>query len=337
MRIVICDQCGRALHETKKCYHCGSQSLSQAQIETRIPEDALETYEKMERLLAQRKFTEVISLSRSIRQWMSDSAEVYWMRLLAKMECTTDLELILHGADLDADEDYSNAAKYADPEAYRVYLDVQEKIDRMRMELNTAMRQHFRDRKKALELPKYQQTMAQETATLRSRMNERWLELAEKENRIRALDAEARLALEGYRGSIRRAEELANAASAEASRTKSCDEFQYQAMMIRLTGALQMSEEASYAIRQMQENHPWLQEYQRLSQECQQLRTALEEDRAALKKQNAEAQTLLNRLHELDLNQERKMQSLRSGSFGEARKILGEQWNQVLRSAEIVV
>lgn len=337
MRIVICGNCGRALHEAGKCYHCGGTSLSPSVFGAQIPEAAMETYEKMEQLLAKRKFSEVLALSRELQKWMSDSAEIYWMRLLAKLECANDLELILHGADLDADEDYSNAAKYADPEAYRVYLDVQEKLDRVRMELNSAVRQHFIREKKALELPKQQQELDRETQRLRQEIDELWLKLVETENRIRILDADVRLALAGYTGSIRRAQELADEASVEANRAKEYSESQHLSMVMRLTAALQMSEEAASAIRAMEKDHPWVSEYAQMAREQQALGAALNSACEALKQQNQNAQSLLDLLHELEREQETHLAALQKGGFQSARKLLGDGWNQVLLSADVVV
>lgn len=337
MKIVICDQCGRALHETPKCFYCGSTSMHPGEFTVEIPTEAAESFGKMELLLSQRKFAEVISQSRNIRQWMGTCAEYYWIRLLARMECATDLELILRGADLDNDEDYGNAGKYAAPEEYQVYVAVQEKMEWLRMELNGAVRRIYRQRREALQLAQTLKEQEEKATAIALDLQGRWCELLTRENRIRQLDMNARLAVAEHRQSLKHALELSGDASKEASRLAECSESQYQALMMRLTAALQMSEEAAAMIRGMRDDHPWLEEYSKEKEALEETVKGIESCLEDLKKQNQKTGALLEQLTKLETEQESMRRTLRGGDFREARKLLGKEWNQVLEDAQILV
>ena len=337
MKIVICDQCGRALHETDQCFHCGGTSMRPGEITPDVPAEAAESYGKMELLLSQRKFAEVISLSRDARKWLGNCAEFYWMRLLAKMECATDLELILRGADLDNEEDYGNAGKYAAPEEYQVYAAVQEKIEWLRMELNGAVRRLYRQRREALHLADALKEQEAKADDIRSGLQITWTQLAVREMRIRQLELDATLALEEQRQGLKQAIVLAGDASKEASRLAECSESQYQTLLMRLTAALQLSEQSADMIRQMEENHPWLEAYKDEQEALEELKEKMEEYFRELETLNRETRSLRDQLTGLESEQEAMLRSLRSGSFREARKLLGTDWAKVLENAQIVL
>lgn len=337
MRIMTCSQCGRSVHEAKKCFHCGSEGLYLVDFDSSVPADAASAYGKIHEKLEKRSFSEVMSLSQGLRKWMSSSAEVYWMRLLAKHECATDLELIVRGVDLDEDEDYCNATKYASPEEYRVYLDVQEKMDRVRMELGSALRKHYAAKMRELDPAKKLEALDEEVGKQEEGLMKQWAALVEAEQDIRKLEMDARLASAEVKQTLQQALKLSREAAEEARKDDKCSESVRQSRLISATTALQMSEEAAAAAKAMRENHPWLAQMQTLQEKRDALAEAIEQDRARLKECNDQGRLLLNKLRTLELQREDALQSVRKDSFVKARQILEDAWAQVLRDAEVTV
>ncbi len=62
-----------------------------------IHENVRDEYENLERLVKNGKYTEAITLSKLVLEWMPNCSDVFWLRLLAKNGCDSDEALIRKG------------------------------------------------------------------------------------------------------------------------------------------------------------------------------------------------------------------------------------------------
>ena len=125
MIITKCNKCGELMHKADKCFVCGNASDFTKTVSTStIHENVRDEYEKLERLVKIGEFTEALTLSNLILEWMPNCSEIFWLRLLAKNGCSTDEALIRKGVSYGDSADYHNAVIFASQTQKKVYSSV---------------------------------------------------------------------------------------------------------------------------------------------------------------------------------------------------------------------
>lgn len=336
MKIMVCETCGRLIHKDERCCHCGGTGMYPAEYEQNIHPSAAKEFREMSRLLAAGEFEQVIGLFARVQEWMSFTSEVYWMRLLAEHRCATDLELICRGADLNASGDYYNAVKYAEPEEHQVYLDVRDKLESVQAMLREKTRQHFLEQQKSL-APDPSGLDGQVEAA-KERLVELWNELNDLENEIRILDGECTAAFRTQRQTLADAQKEAEAIRRQLDQTRECDENAYRTFRVRIAAAMQMSEEAAGEMKSMRNGHPWEKKYQELKARREQCESSIRRELMELKDRTRAAERALSELERLRREAEEALTAIDSGSFEQARRLLGEDtFVRVLGAAGIAV
>lgn len=336
MKIMVCESCGRFIHRDARCIHCGGANLYPAEYEQSIHPAAAKDFAEMNRLLAAGEFDRVTELADRVQEWMSFTSEVHWMRLLARNRCSTDLELICRGADLDAGGSYYNAVKYAEPEEHQVYLDVRDKLESVQAMLREKTQRHFQEQQR-LAAPD-PSGLDEQVEAAKAQLLELWNELNDVENQIRILDGECRAAFRPHRETLSAAQKEAETIRRQLDQTKECDEQTGRTYQIRIAAALQMSEEAAGEMRAMLNDHPWANKYQELKERRDRCESSIRRKVMELKDTTRAAERALSELERLRREENEALVAIDGGSFAQARQLLGEEtFVRVLNAAGIAV
>lgn len=147
MNIISCPKCGALIHQESKCCHCGTTVIGKCVSKPKIHPNVRKDYEMAWDLLQKRMFDEALQHSTVLTLWMPGDSSVYWLRLLARRRCISDLELICYAGQIKEDTDYQLAISCASKPELQVYKDVANLAEKVYQEMYREARKVIQQKK----------------------------------------------------------------------------------------------------------------------------------------------------------------------------------------------
>lgn len=337
MKIGTCQKCGKLVHQAPCCYHCGSSVTGTFVDYQEVHQNVQEQYRIIHDFLEEKKFDEVIRLTDILLEWMPRSAEVFWLRLLASRQCTCDGELISRGVACSADPNFINALKYAGTEEHLVYSNVQEKIDKICEELEKELKVYICERKAATQIVDLPQIIQHKMKATRERLFTLWSDLAEIERKLYALELECRLFAKEHQEVLQNACVTASSIKTAVNKSAECTERDRHRYLVRLTAAMQQSENARESLTNFKKQDSRIQKFNELVSSRDQKLFAITEELRVLKKYESELQNTITCFEKIEENQRTLLKQIQSAQFDKVRAFLGDSiFDRVLADAGIV-
>lgn len=267
MKIVKCLNCGKYIHKTNKCFHCGNTDEFE-QVESGIVHENVRTeYARMEYLIDHKKYDDVIALSDLVLEWMPNLAGVFWLRLLAKNKCTSALDLISKGFSCEDDADFYNALHFSDDEEHSVYVDIQNIVNKFRNILKREIINHEYNCKLETKLLQIKKGIQREMDSRKDKLFTLWSTLEEIEHSLYVLEMDIRLIVKEYQTELEKASQTANSLNSEVSRMTECGKESMHAYQVKLESVFQQSEQAKDNIESLKKQHPSIKSFTKLLSE----------------------------------------------------------------------
>lgn len=241
MKIVKCSKCNNYIHKSSKCFYCGNtMGFDEVEMPT-IHENVLVEYSEVESLIERKKFPEALNLSRAVIEWMPNLAGIFWLRLLAKNECTSTAELIQKGFDCQDDANFCNALAFSTGAEYSAYLDVRSMVLATKEALKAEVSNHEYQCKMKTDILQIKKSMKEEVDRRKEKLFSLWSELERTEHSMYMLEKDCILLSKEHRSALDIAVQAASSISVEASQLEGCT-------AVKTGDVIHQSEQAKYAI-----------------------------------------------------------------------------------------
>lgn len=337
MKIVKCKKCGNLIHETSRCYHCGNTSFDLVQERSVIHPNVKEEFRRIHILLQDKKYDDVIRLSEALLEWMPRCAEVFWIRLLASHKCSTDIELICTGVVCHEDANYSNAVRYASPDEYKAYTDVNKKIEAIQGGLQKELVRFIHDRKVATRVTNMPLEIKKQMESKRKRLYDLWCDLEATEQKLYMKDMDCRLLSREYQDALQSAHSTASSIKSATYKSDQCTEKELHNYQARLGATLRQSEQTRESLANMKAQHPWVKEFAELVQLREQQITAITVELNALKRYESDIRGVVSAFERIEENFHNVSRQIQNAQFREVKAFLEDTiFDRVLREAGIV-
>lgn len=264
MEIVRCSKCGKYIHKATQCYHCCNSADFHEVSNPLVHKNVAQDYVKMEILINDKKYNEAISLSYRILEWMPFSSSLYWLRLLAKNNCSTAIELIRKGFPCDTDSDFLNALDYSTGEEHDSYRDIQNAISDIRTSLKKEIRAHKYNCIKKTNIINLRKTMQSEIDRRKQDLFSSWYDLEAIEQSLSEIEADCRLLIKDHQESMENAVQEALSIKKEVEKSTECTAYVRHSRMTRMGSVLQQYTSAKDSILRIKAQHPWVKDFQEL-------------------------------------------------------------------------
>ena len=313
--------CQNILLPAGACCCCKQDNFGKEGSENLHPR-AASAYESALRDVAAREFDAALMLLDAVKLWSPQESGVYFYRLLARLHCTFEGDLLLHGFDCREDQgdpDFMMARKFAATEAERRFYDTLAKAD-------LAIRKELGERERA--------AFEQELEAIREKIRSRGPEISALQEELQKLQQELmEVRLEQtdigseleqavlQRQNVHRiyAETQFNQVSDVAALAQA-DELTTDAVhtcFVRLAAVSAAVEAADAVKKETAEQHPWIPALNALDQRAEALReqirqkqaeieskdkdlVSMQEDYQALQERFAESEKALHEFRFLD-------------------------------------
>lgn len=337
MKIVKCKKCGNMIHEASRCYHCANTSFDPIQEKNVIHPNVKEEFRRIHILLQDKKFDDVIRLSEVLLEWMPRCAEVFWIRLLASHKCSTDMELICTGVVCHEDANYSNAVRYASPDEYKAYTDVNKRIEAIQGGLQKELVRFIHDRKVATRVTNMPLEIKKQMESKRKRLYDLWCDLEATEQKLYMKEMDCRLLSREYQDALQSAHSTASSIKSATYKSDQCTEKELHTYQARLGATLRQSEQTRESLANMKAQHPWVKEFAELVQLREQQITAITVELNALKRYESDIRDVVSAFERIEENFHNVSRQIQNAQFREVRAFLEDTiFDRVLREAGIV-
>lgn len=264
MKIVKCPQCGKYLHKAARCLYCGNTAGFQEIPEEEIHKNVSTDYAHAIYLLESKKFDEAMELSYSVIEWMPNLSEIFWLRLLAKNNCVSDVELIYKGFDCEQDSDYCNALRFAKGESKKAYSGIGDIIKMLRQSFKSELASHELKKKAETDILNIKKTFQGDIDSRKKKLFELWSNLEETEQALYALEMDCRTLASEHITSLEQAAQDASLLKNAVYKLDECTAESLNAYQVKMGAILQQSEQAKAALIDIKHQHPWVKEYKEL-------------------------------------------------------------------------
>lgn len=333
MKIVKCLKCGKYIHKADKCFHCGN-TIGFDEIERfEIHENVVGEYLEIESLVKNKKFNEAISLSYTVIEWMPVCPEVFWLRLLAKNKCTSDVELIKKGFDCENDEDLYNALTFSNGVEHDVYLDVRNMVFKARKVLKEAVLNNEYNCKMNTDILLIKKNIPNEMDVRKKNLFSLLSNLEETEHRLYILEMECRLLSKEYCDEIDSAAQAAASIKAEVCRLKECSERNLHKYHIKIENTLQQFEQTKAKMESMKKQHPCVKIFNDLVKKRDEQVRIISNEISSLRTYEATIQRVLNEIDRIEERHRQVIRKVEAYDFLDAVNLLGENcYNNIFRN-----
>ena len=338
MKIIRCQKCGSYLYKTDKCYRCGNSSgfdnISQKQVHDNISDE----YVLLEELINHKKYEEALKVSYQITEWEPALAEAYWIRVLVKNQCSSELDIICKGISCEEDADFYNSISFANDIEHGIYQDVQKYVEAMRAALQSAVIEKKYSAIKKTDITQLQNLLSNEIVNRKRSIYSNWTALQKTEQALFSREADFRLLTKEYQVALNSSTNAVFSIKKEADRASQCTLENKRKTQVRLRSYLQESELAKNTIERMKKEHPWVKEYEEmLALRNQQVQSLKQEVKSLKQYDNKILQTLSN-IEMIEKRHDRVISGIATYDFLKALDILSvEEFNTVLHSCGISV
>lgn len=329
MKIMKCNNCGKLIHVTNKCYHCGSISGFEEVKKPIIHENVDKEYSCMQSYLTEKKYEDVINLSHTVIQWMPDFSGAFWMRILAKNKCSTDLELIQKGFSFDDSADFYNAMKFGDEYEKCVYQDIKNKIEELKKEYSSRLLLNLNKEIADTNILEVNEKMSFEIEKYRNRIFDLWTALEKTEQKLYIIEMKSQLLVEEYKKSLETAHSSSISIKNQSYQMQECTEDEFHSYQVKIDGILYQSEQAREAIENMKENHPLVTEFNELVAERNQQIAKIENELSELRKYEQSVQSTISIVEQIESKYKAALKNLEKYDFYVARNILNQEIERV--------
>lgn len=240
----------------------GNAVLSDAQ---EIHPNAMEACERAYQSLQSKRFSDTLRFSDDVIEWMPTNAEIYWVRLLAKHQCTSDAELILHGVNLGTDPNFFCAVKYAKQIELPIYKDVQLRIEKLANALEEKVIEYIGCQIDQLNLNSVKQQFRDRVTSDREKLFAEWQSLFDLEWQMMEIDMDCRIVSREHIETLKLATQRAQAIKNEAAKLTECSEQSFEEYQIKLGSILHLTEQANNALTTIRNSHPWVLKHKELT------------------------------------------------------------------------
>lgn len=335
MKIMKCNNCGKLLHITDKCYHCGSVSDFEEIKKPIIHENVEKEYACMQAYLIEKKYEDAISLSHKIIQWMPDFSGVFWMRVLAKNKCSTDSELIQKGFSFYDSADFYNAIKFGDEYEKRVYQDVKSEIEELKKEYLSRLLLNLNKEILGTNILRVNEKMSFEIEQYRNKLFDLWTELEKTEQKLYIIEMKSQLLVQEYKNTLETAHSSSVSIKNQTYQMQECTEDELYSYQVKIDGVLYQSEQAREAIENMKENHSLVTEFNKLVSERNQQIGQIENELSELRQYEQSVQSIISVVEQIESKYKVALEKLEKYDFCAARNILDQGTERVLVENDI--
>ena len=251
MRVVKCTKCGKYIHEARRCFHCGAEAGFEVRENARVPvhENVVDVPERIERSIEGKKYEEAYALSYTVMEWMPDLALIYWLRLLAKHQCSSDAELVTRGFDCENDSNLLNALDFASCEEEKsAYSDVRALTLAVRNGLRNAVWNHYCGIVVENNLPEINNTIKTEIDAHKEKIFSLWSSLEDVESRLRSTEAVFNTFCEEHKLLLSKAESVMEMLNQKTSTMEYCSDQEYFRYCVEFDSAQSCSAQAKDAV-----------------------------------------------------------------------------------------
>ena len=325
MIITKCNQCGELMHKADRCFVCGNTSDFAKIISTStIHENVRDEYEKIEHLVKNGEFTEALTLSNLILEWMPNCSEIFWLRLLAKNGCNSDEALIRKGVSYEDSADYHNAVIFANQTQKKVYSSVVAKISAVKKVLTQYIIQHEYSEKSNTAIVQIQSELSTEMKSRRNKLFQLWGELQQLESQIVVLEKDCLLLVEEYMETLDRTSSEATSIKTEAYKLEQCTAEQLYKHQIQFGTLLHQSEQAKNSIDSIRKHHPWMENYNKLIAMRDTIISQISNEINILKTYESKVQSTVLEIERIEIRHNAALALVTKYNFFEVRSFLGE-------------
>lgn len=336
--IAKCQKCGALIHSASTCLHCGSTRMETEYITDDIHANVVEEYRMMVAALKDRRFNEVLRLSDKVIEWMPRFAEMYWIRFLASHQCASDVELICNGVDCSQDPNYCNAIAYASSEEYRVYKDVEDKITKLKKQLEKEIARYIHKKKEDTYLTSLCQSLGKKVEEKRSRLFAEWQTLQKIEQDLIVIQMNCRLRAREYQDALDNAKMKAESIKLEANKRVDLSDAEVHSFRVRMGTVLQQSEQARQALDDFKKQHPWVKEFAQLEKARDEQVERIKTELAEMKKFEASLLDAIAAYEKIVATNKQLNSKLDNMQFSGIKAIVGDRvFTTALREVGIVV
>ena len=336
MKIVKCSKCGKYLCKSKVCFHCGNSTEFSEIKKIEIHENVIQEYAKVEDLIEDKKFDEAFSISNIVVEWMPKQSGIFFLRLLAKKHCTSELELMKKGFDCENDPDMCNALAFSEGAEYSMYLDIQNTIIAMKKLFKMEILNHKNRCKLKTDILQIKETMQNQIETRKKKLFSMYKKLEEEEDSLYVLETDCRLLLEEHKKTLEQSAYTSGSIKEEVYRLEDCTEEDFSKYQIKIGSVLWQAEQAEVALATIKKQHPWIKAFQNLVNERNGQIQLIKEELTSLKYYEDQVQQTIDEITEIEERHEKVICSVEEYDFSDAFGLLGEACcNKILKKVGI--
>ena len=322
MNIVQCPQCGAYIHQAELCFHCGAHILLPDNPVPAIHENAIENYLRMDRFLQAKKFSQVIILSFDVLQWEPEFSDAFRLRLLARHEKTSVLELLSEGFSCESDADYLNALKFSSGAERTAYEDLGTAVRAVRENLIRVLNQSEHQSKMETDVIQIRRDAAAEIEDRKRKVFGLWSEMQQTEQAMLTLEADMRLSAKEYAMDLQASKKRADSICQEVRQLSECAEERRRRIQVRLSGIMGLLEQAQKSAAQLKDG-PLVRQYSSLKERRDQLSQQIAEELDDLKAYKPYLEETIQKITEIETRYSQARRETETYRFSSAAALLG--------------
>lgn len=325
MIITKCDKCGELMHKAERCFACGNTSgFTKLDSTLIIHENIKDEYENLEHLVKNGKFTEALTLSKVVLEWMPNYSDVFWLRLLAKNRCDSDEALIRKGVSCEESSDYYNAVMFANKAQKKVYLSVAAKISAVKKVLSQYITEHEYSEKSNTTIMQIQSEFPAKIESHRKKLFQLWEELRQVEGQMVSVEKDCLLLVREHKETLNKASSEAVSIKAATYMMDECSAEQLHKYQTQFGNLLYQSEQAKTSIDSMRKQHPWMGTYNTLVAKRDSIISQISNEINTLKAYESRVQSTVSEIERIEARHTAALVSVTKYNFAEIRSLLGE-------------
>lgn len=337
MKIVRCNKCGKYIHNEHKCYLCGNQEEFEMTPDISVHKNAVEDYSRMDDLLRMKKYDEVIALSYKVLEWTPNLAGAFWLRLLAKNNCTDTIELISKGFSCDDDSDFCNALLYSTGAERETYENIQQIIREIQKALRGEVQKHELQCKMQTDILQIKKGMQGEIEKRKQKLLALWSELEKTEHALYMIETDCKLLVKEYQIGLETAARTAANIKSQTYKLEECEADKLHSFQIQLGDVLLQSESSKESLESMKKQHPWVKNFGELIQQRDQYLQNIKAEISSLASYESSVQQTISEINRIEQQHKCALLENEKFKFVESVAIIGiEKFNQLLRSVGVV-
>ena len=333
MKIAKCAKCKKYVHKTGKCFHCGN-TMGFDEVEMpAIHENIAFEYSRVESLIESKKFTEALTLSHTVIEWMPNLAGIFWLRLLAKNKCSNAAELIQKGFNCEEDADLCNALAFSTGAEHSAYRDVQSMVLEAQKALKAEILNHEYHCKMKTNILQIQKNMKDEVDSRKNKLFTLWAELEETEHSMYKLEKDCVLLSKEHSDALEKAIQAASSIKTETYQLEECTAEDLHKYQVKIGNILQQSEQAKDAIESMKKQHPWVKSFNNLVEKRDDQVRQIANEISSLKIYEVTVQQTLDEIEQIEQRHLIAIRAVEAFNFLNVANLLGkDSYNAVLHN-----